>query len=163
LKFECSQKLAKMKRAFARLERINTNTGHTISTADALDATEDFVSHAYHFKDFLTEEFPGRRERIEEFITSSRVLSLVADLQNSFKHAKDIKKRRKKHEKETGSPTIGDLVRINTHSMLNEWGWSQRLEVTFQNAKFDAYDLAAETVKAWDDFLAAESIVLAEP
>jgi hypothetical protein len=165
LKFECSQKLAKMKRAFARLERINTNTGNEISTADAQDATEDFVSHAYHFKDFLKEEFPGKAQRIEEFITSSRVLSLVADLQNSFKHAKDVKKRRKKHEKKTGSPTIGDLVRINTHTTLDEktWTWSQRLEITFQNAKFDAYDLAAETVKAWDDFLAAESIVLEEP
>ena len=162
MKFESSHKLAKMKRAFARLERINTNTGHSISTADIQDATEDFVSHAYHFKDFLKEEFPGKAQRIEEFITSSRELSLVADLQNSFKHAEDIKNRRKKHEQETGSPAIGNLVRINTHTKLDEktWTWSQRLEITFRNAKFDAYDLAAETVKAWEGFLAAESIVL---
>jgi len=164
LKFECTQKLARMKRAFARLERINTNAGKTISTADARDATEDFISHAYHFKDFLKEEFPGKAQRIEQFITSSRVLSLVADLQNSFKHASDVKKRRMKHEKESGSPAIGDLVCINTHTTLDEKTrtWSQRLEITFQNAKFDAYDLAGETVKAWDDFLAAEGIVLTE-
>lgn len=151
-----------MKRAFARLERINTDTGRTISTADAWDATEDFVNHAYHFKDFLKTEFPGSGRRIEEYITSSRVLSLVADLQNSFKHAEDINERRKQHENETGSPAIGDLVRINTHTTLDEktWTWSQRLEITFQNATFDAYDLAAETVKAWDDFMAAEGIVL---
>lgn len=91
MKFECSQKLAKMKRAFTRLERINTNTGNKISTADAQDATEGFVSHVYHFKDFLKEEFPGKAQRIEEFITSSRVLSLVANFQNSFKHAEEAR------------------------------------------------------------------------
>lgn len=60
---------------------------------------------------------------------------------------------------------MGDLVRINTHTTLDEKTrtWSQRLEITFQNAKFDGYDLAAETVKVWDNFLAAESIVLKEP
>jgi hypothetical protein len=165
LKFECSQKLAKMKRAFARVERINRNTGHRISTADARDATEDFVSPAYHFKGLRKKEFPGRAQGIEEYITSHRELSAVADLQNSSKLAEGIEERRKKHEKETGSPVIEDLVRINTYTTLDKktWTGSQRLEITFQNAKLDAYDLAAKAVKAWDDLLTAEGIALAEP
>ena len=167
MKFECSEKLAKMKRALARLERIYTNTGRAISTADARDATEDFISHAYHFKDYLRREFPGRKERIEQFITSNRELSLVADLQNSFKHARDIADRRERYEKETGSSPVGDLVQINTHTTIDlgptGFRCSQSLVITFRNAQFDALALATEAVGAWDAFLVAEGIVLAKP
>jgi hypothetical protein len=165
LKLECSQKVAKMKRAFARVECINRNTRNRISTADARDAAEDLVSHAYHFKSFPKKEFRARAQRIEEHITSHRELSLVADLQNSSKLAEGIEERRKKHEKETGSPVIRDLVRINICTTLDEetWTGSQRLEITFQNAKLDTYDLAVKAVKAWDDLFAAEGIDLAEP
>ena len=90
------------------------------------------------------------------------LLSLVADLENSFKHAKDVKKLRKKHEKDTGSPTIGDLVWITTHVNVNLLGRnSQHVEITFRNAEFDAYHLANEAVKARESLLATEGIVLA--
>lgn len=166
MKFECGEKLAKMKRALARLERIYSNTGNAISTSDARDATEDFISHAYHFKDYLKREFPGKAERVEQFITSSRALSLIADLQNSLKHAHDIADRREKHEKETKSSPIGDLVQINSHTTIDLGPTGsrccQRLEITFRSAQFDALDLAAQASTAWDDFLIAEAIVLAK-
>jgi hypothetical protein len=167
VKFECSEKLAKMKRALARLERIYTNTGNAISTADARDAAEDFVSHAYHFKDYLRREFPGKARQIEQFITSSRALSLIADLQNSLKHACDITNRRERYEKETGASPVGDLVQINSHTTIDLAPAGsrcfQRLEITFRNTQFDALALAREAVEEWDRFLTAEGIALAKP
>jgi len=164
VKFKCREKHGKMTRALAQLERIYTDTGNAISTADAQDATENFFNHAYHFKDFLKRDFPAKAKRIEEHVTRSRVLSLVADLHNSLKHADDISKRRRQHEKETGSPPVGDLVRINTHTKIDlgptTARCSQRLEITFQNATYDVCNLAKKTVREWDVFLAAEGIVL---
>ena len=165
MKFQSHEKYAKMTRALARLERTYTETGNAISTADARDATENFFNHAYHLKDYLQKDFPGMAQRVEKYITGSRVLSLVADLHNSFKHGGDIANRRRKHEKESGSPPVGDLVRINTHTKVDldttTAKCSQRMEITFQNATFDALQLATETVREWDSFLAAEGITLA--
>ena len=164
MEFKYRDKYGKMTRALARLERIYTDTGDAISTAAAQDATEDFFNHAYHFKDFLKRDFVAKAKRIEEHVTRSRVLSLVADLHNSLKHAEDTSERRRQHETETGSPPVGDLVRINTHTKIDFGSTtarcSQRLEVTFQNATYDVYDLAKNTVREWDVFLAAEGMVL---
>ena len=162
MKFNWREKYAKMMRGFERLERIYTDTGSSISTDDAREATENFFSHAYHLKDYLKRAFPEKAQRVEDCVTASRALSLVADLRNSFKHGHDVKTRCTDHEKETGVPASGGLVRINTHTKIDLTPTmsqcSQRLEITFENGTFDALDLATETVKAWDDFLAVEGI-----
>ena len=163
MKFKWREKYAKMMRALERLERIYTDTGNSISTDDAREATENFFSHAYHLKDYLKRECPEKAQRIEDHVTGSRALSLVADLHNSFKHGHDVKRRRGKHETSAGIPAVGDLVRINTHTNVELTPTvsrcSQRLEITFENGTFDALDLAKQTVQAWDDFLAAESLL----
>lgn len=167
MNFDSGDKYAKMKRAFARLERIYTDTGNSITTSDAQDATEDFVNHAYHLKDFLKKDFPQVGSRVEAYITRSRPLALIADLQNSFKHAHDVQKRRSEHESTTGAQPIGDLVRINTHTRMdlvaNAFVCSQSLQITYCNVKVDALNLASDSIDAWDDFLRTESITLPHP
>jgi len=162
MRFEARSKLSQMKRSLARLERIYCDTGSVIATSDARDAIEDFVNHAHHFKDYLKREHPRSAERIEKLVTSDRSLALIADLSNSFKHAHDIAKRRKKHAEESGGSDIGDLLRINSHTTV-ELGpglskCSQRLEISFRGARFDALELAHAAVASWDLLLEEEGI-----
>ena len=160
--FKWREKCAKMKRARERLERIYRDTGNSIATDDAREATENFFSHAYHLKDYLKRAFPQKAQQIEGCVTDSRALSLVADLHNSFKHGHDVKKRRRNHETARGSAAVGALMRMKTETNIeltpSVQRCNQRLEIIFEHETFDALDLANETVKAWDDFLTAEGI-----
>jgi hypothetical protein len=158
--FSSRQKYAKMTRALAELRRIYTSTGNSITTSQAMDAFETFVNHAYQLKDYIKEEFPGKARATETYITNNRHLSLLADVQNSLKHAADVRKRRSDHEKETGAPPLGDLIRMNTHTRvdMNPVNCSQRYVLTFDNKEVDSLDLAMETVAAWNDFLKSEGI-----
>ena len=76
-----------MMRAHKKLLGIATSTGNSISLSEAREATEEFFSHCYHFKDWLLKEQPNLKQSVEDHISNSKALSLAADICNSYKHA----------------------------------------------------------------------------
>ncbi len=46
MEFKAADKYRRMLRAYEEIDRISTNTGNTVSNADARDAVEDFFNQA---------------------------------------------------------------------------------------------------------------------
>ncbi len=148
MEFTAKDKYYGMKRSYERLKKINTDNGNSISNTDPKDATEDFFNQCYHFKDWLKKETSiNLIENVENFISKSKSLSLVADYCNSFKHAGLDKKSRSGQE----------LEKINTHVNfdLTPRGFvaSARLELTIGGKKYDAFSLATNCMQEWHAFL----------
>lgn len=146
MEFKIEEKYQSMARSLQRLKKINTNNGTSISNTDAKDATEDFFSQAYHFKDWLRKD-PRIGANVESFINASKVLTLAADYCNSFKHAGL-----------DSAPRSGEeIAKINTHISMDfsEQGvkTSSRLEITLGEEKIDALSTAEECVADWNKFL----------
>lgn len=83
--------------------------------------------------------------------------SLAADYCNSFKHAGLDKKSRSRQE----------LEKMNTHVNfdLTPKGFiaSARLELTIGGKKYDAFSLATDCIKEWDNFLEQNQIQFPSP
>jgi len=158
MEYNAKDKYYGMKRSYERLKKINTDNGNSISNADPRDATEDFFNQCYHFKDWLKKDTSiALTEDVENFISKSNSLSLVADYCNSFKHAGLDKKSRSGQEFE----------KINTHINfdLTPSGFvaSARLELTIGGKKYDTFSLATDCMKEWSDFLERNQIEFPAP
>ena len=158
MEYAAKDKYYGMKRSYERLKKINTDNGNSISNADPRDATEDFFNQCYHFKDWLKKDSSVTLTKdIENFISKSGSLSLAADYCNTFKHAGLDKKSRSGQE----------LEKINTHVNFNltprGFVASARLELTIGGKKYDAFSLATDCMKEWDNFLAQNQIKFSSP
>lgn len=148
MNYDAKDKYYSMKRSFERLKKINTDNGDCISNTDPRDATEDFFNQCHHFKDWLKKDSSITLvEDVEGFISMNDSLSLAADYCNSFKHGGLDKKSRSKQK----------LEEINTHVNLDltprGFVASGRLELTIDDKKYDAFSLATDCMKEWDNFL----------
>ena len=140
------------------MKKINTDNGNSISNADPKDATEDFFNQCYHFKDWLKKDTSiTLTEDVENFISKSSSLSLAADYCNSFKHAGLDQKSRSGQE----------LEKMNTHVNfdLTSRGFvvSASLELTIGGKKYDAFSLATNCMKEWNNFLKKNQIQFSNP
>lgn len=154
MEFRIQDKVDNMMRAYTRLKKINTNNGNSISNTEARDATEEFFNQCYHLKDWLKKDTSLPPTKIEDFISSSKSLSLACDLCNSFKHAGlDNPPRSGKH-----------LERINTHVNfdLGSSGFiaSARAEVTFDGEGVDTFVLATNCIKDWNLFFRENGVIV---
>ena len=143
-----------MVRSYARLKTITTDAGNTISLHAARDAADDFFQHCYHLKDWLKKDSRTSQLDVEGLINSSQALSLAADYCNSFKHGGLNKNSRSgKAIQETNVHTTLDLTPKGFVA-------TSRLEIIIDGKSYDAFKLAADCMKEWDDFLASNSIKL---
>ncbi|OIR16083.1 hypothetical protein GALL_35880 [mine drainage metagenome] len=157
MKYNAADKYRSMLRSFERIKRINTDNGNTISNTDARDATEDFFTQCYHFKDWLKKDSTlTLSQNVEKFINASNALSLAADYCNSFKHAGL-----------DSQPRSGQTLEgINTHMRMDltpkGFVMSSSLELTISGKKHDAFELAKRCIEEWDLFLISNKIVFPE-
>ena len=158
MEYSAADKYRRMLRAYDVLKRINTDNGNSISNTDARDATEEFFNQCYHFKDWLKKDSTIQMAQdVERFINGSPSLQLAADYCNSLKHAGLDRSGR------SGK----DIERINTHVKLDltprGFVASSRLEITVSGKSYDAFELATECVRAWDDYLQKNQVSFPEP
>lgn len=148
MEYNAKDKYYGMKRSYERLKKINTDNGKSISNTEPKDATEEFFNQCYHFKNWLKKDTSiNLAQNVEKFINESSSLSLVADYCNSFKHAGLNKKSRSGQK----------IEKINTHVnfdlMVDGFVASAHLEITINGKKYDAFSLATDCMRDWDNFL----------
>lgn len=147
-----------MQRSYSRLERINVNNGDRIGNTEARDATEDFFNQAYHFKDWLKKDRSiNLLEDVEDYINTTKALSLAADYCNAFKHAGLDR-----------APRLGKtLDKLNTHVRLDFLTTGPQtasiLEIHVDGKGYNSFELATSCVDAWELFLKRNSVVFPEP
>jgi len=151
------KKYHQMMRSYEKLRRVGTNTGNSISNVAGKEATEEFFTQCYHFKDWLKKELPRLSQQIEDHITSSNALSIAADYCNSFKHAGLDKQ-----------PRLGEaLVEILEHTRmeLTPQGFvgSAEVEIKTASKSYRASDVAADCIRDWDTFLQSNNITISAP
>lgn len=144
-------------RAFRELKRIATNTGNEISLSEAKEATEEFISHCYHFKDWLIKEHPSLKQKVEDHISGSVALSLAADICNSYKHAGLDRTPR------SGKDLEGVLQHTKVDLTPQGFVSSAEVEVKAGGISYKGMDLAEECIRDWDTFLANEGISIPPP
>lgn len=153
MEYNAKDKYYAMQRSYEKLKKINTDNGNSISNADPKDMTEDFFNHCYHFKDWLKKDSSiVLVYNIEDFISKSNPLSLAADYCNTFKHAGLEKRSRSGQELEKV------ITHVNLDLTPRGFVASARLELTIGGKKFDAFSLATDCIKEWDNFLKQNQI-----
>lgn len=166
MEYNAKDKYYSMKRAYDRLKTVNVDSKIIIdgraqsgvSNTDPRDTTEEFFSQCYHFKDWLKKDTSITIIRdVEDFINKSATLSIAADYCNSFKHAGLDKKSRSGQE----------IEKMNTHVNIDLTPRGvisfARLELTISGKKYNAFLLATDCMKEWDDFLEQNLIKLPAP
>ena len=156
--FKAADKYHRMMRSYDNLRAVSTDTGNRISLSQAKEATEDFFTHCYHFKDWLIKEMPHLKRAVEDHITNSTSLSLAADYCNTFKHAGLDKTPRSGHHL--------DAVLQHTRLDLTPRGFvaSAQVEIKTTSGKsYRAFYLATECIRDWDAFLQSQKITIPAP
>jgi len=161
MEYKASDKYNRMKREYQKLIIINSNNKIIIddvvqpgiSNTDSHDGSENFFNQCYHLKDWIKKDPSiSFSENIEDFINKSESLSLCADYCNSFKHGGLDR-----------TPRSGkEIEKVNTHINLDltPTGFiaSSRSEITISGKKYDAFLLATNCIKEWDNFLKRNKI-----
>ena len=157
MNFKMADKYHRMRRSYEGLRIVSTDTGNTISLSQAKEATEDFFSHCYHFKDWLIKEFPNLKQAVEDHINRSLPLSLAADYCNTFKHGElDRKPRSRQHLEAVLQHTKLDLT-------ANGFVASAQVEIKTAVKSHRGFELATECIHDWDAFLTEVNIPIPQP
>jgi len=132
------------RRLEARLPQV-VRTRHEKRSADAVhDAAQDFFEFfysAHHLKDALISDGAVPSADVEAAISSSDVLSLLADLANLDKHRKLNR-----------PPRSGDVPAVDVADLADEssgLGWSLKLSISHKGAVIDGAAFAASVVDEW--------------
>ncbi len=145
---ELQRKYDFMKFELKKLKELYDYLPGKISNIDAESAFKSFCSQCYHFKDWLIQEFPTKKNDIEQYISSNKWLSICADFTNKDKHRKLSKKSRSENEVEHG----------NNHTFLNlinsGFVTKSRYEIKFGDKKIDSLEIAKLSFEAWNIYLA---------
>jgi hypothetical protein len=160
MEYPAKDKYYSMKRSYERLRQVSTDTGSTITNTDPRDATGDFFSQCYHFKDWLKKDAALSRSDVEDFITASRALSFAADYCNASKHGGLDKPPR------SGTP----IDKANTRITIDLSGRSAargiasgRILLTIGGKQIDAFELATDCMGDWDNYLALKGVTFPPP
>lgn len=152
---ETKRKYDFMKFELDKLNQIysDSNSNRSISNIDAESIFKAFCSQCYHFKDWLIKEFPNIKQNIENFISSSKWLSICADFTNKDKH-KELD-RKPRHSK--------DVQHGNNHTLINLSGIGflskSKYEVKVGNKNIDSREIAQNAFKDWDQFLQENNLI----
>ena len=125
------------------------------------DDVYNFFVNCYHLKDWIKNDKAVAepvQNAVESYIDLNRALTICGDICNARKHLLGKRKRK------SGSPpyehpdfgkkqfAVGITIGADTTISLLHW------EVNTDSGPIDAFQLAAECVAAWDQFLTAQGL-----
>lgn len=146
------QQYERTKRWYGRMQEITNGKDHSAERGRPTNYYYDdllaFFINCYHLKDWLIndEEANIERANVEEFINSSKSLSICADICNGTKHSKLTSSRADLNTKFGGR-----------HFALGLGGAIPLLKIKYTiisgNATYDAFELATNCIDDWNQFL----------
>jgi hypothetical protein len=142
------QQLARVERWYKRFSRLNRGIPHQRSHDELTDEVYAFFINCFHLKDWIRGDesltFPNKHSVIERFITSSRYMSICADLCHGMKHLR-LKRTRtgKQPHITTGHIGLGGPKPI------------VKMAYTIDTARgpMGAFQLATKCMRAWRRFM----------
>lgn len=146
----------RMKRWYDRFAAIAQGRDHDVPSDNYVDEIYAFFMNCYHFKDWLRSDpsLPTAvRDAVEAHVTAERPLRLCADICNALKHVTLTTSRSGENPrfgKKQFAVHLGPGVRTSI---------ALKYEIATDTGSKDAFDLAKETVDAWDRFLNAHRLV----
>lgn len=150
------QQYDRVKRWHARFGAIDQGRAHEMDSDNYVDEIYAFFLNCFHLKDWLKEDSsvpPAARGQVEQWLKDNRALRLCADIANALKH---LRLTRKQHSDET--PSFGkrafalDLGAGPTASIALKY------EIEATGGAVDAFVLATDCVKAWDEFFVTHQL-----
>jgi len=146
-----------MKRRYERFCVINTGQVHSSTSEFYIDDIYSFFQDCYHLKDWLKNDAAvnnATKERVEDYVTSRRSLSLCADLCNSLKHLSRTRSNRSNENPSFGMKTIELTIGPKPTTA------SFKHQIDLQGGgSVDAFTLASECVADWETFLKNEGLL----
>lgn len=130
-------------RWYRRFEKINNNTEHDMASDNYQDEVYAFFINCYHLKDWIKNDPTSEidSQQVEDFIEKSNYLKICGEFCNGFKHCL-VKKAR---------------IRNREFSLLMGGGQKVlakvRYHITYNDKDYDAFELATNCLKEWDNFL----------
>ena len=142
------EQLDRVARWFSRFQDIHRGRSHNRDADYYIDEINAFFQNCYHLKDWIKHDpsLPSSvTSAVEGHVDSSRWLQLCADLCNGTKHLKLTNSRSREYAefgKKAYSVTLG---KDQTISLRYEVETSQGIE--------DAFEIASNSLAAWEAFL----------
>lgn len=145
------QQYLRVKRWYDRFEKISDDRKHDMTSFDYQDDMMSFFINCYHLKDWIKNDLKSgiNGAVVEEFVEKSDNLKICGDLCNGAKH---LLIKNPKIDKDTivskrhFSLTLGGGPLINV-----------RYEISVGEKTYDAFNLAKECLKEWEQFLCNNS------
>lgn len=143
-----------MKRWQSRFEETARGRRHDRTSEHYQDEAYAFFQNCYHLKDWLKND-PASAAAVtdvEQMISTSRALSICADLANGSKHLT------------LTTPRVDPNTKIGKRQFALTLGGgkpqiSARYEVEAGPHRQDAFDLAADCVRDWEGYLRSKGLL----
>jgi hypothetical protein len=134
---------AQMEREAPRIGGPLTGPLSREAIAGAAWQLKEFFVTCYHLKDDLIHDSPGGlgRQAIEQAVTNSAALALLADVANTIKHGILTRQTR------TGVAPVFGPVKGTSRSAVDDWDLG--LEIVHGPTTVDGVRLALDAVAAW--------------
>jgi hypothetical protein len=155
---EYIDRLNKLKRWYERFRAINDGRVHDSPSDNYQDDVISFFCECHHFKDALKADGSFHISKcndiaekhtcaIENFINENQCLSICADICNKAKHVRLNR-----------DPRSGALPEFESKQVHLTLGGHQPViqatyTITWNEKKINAFELASECVKKWEDFI----------
>ena len=151
------EQLDRVRRYYERFKRINDGLeNNTVPLDQHLDDVHAFFQNCYHLKDWLKNDRAYRKHtgpEVEEYVSTTRVLAVCADICNGSKHL--ILSR---GPRSGAQPTFGPrIISIELTDSLSGKDsptvLKLRVEIDHGGRKLDAFQLASDALEAWTHFV----------
>lgn len=138
----------RVKRWYQRFAEIDRGRVHDRSSDYYQDEVFAFFTSCYHLKDWIKNDgnVDIAAEKVEDFVSNTKEISLCADICNGIKHLRLTSSRSGQN------PQFG---RKKFHVKLGGQQTTIRIKYTIDTASgpLDAFKLATKCLKAWQKFI----------
>lgn len=149
------EQTGRAERYYRRFERLYMGVEDAADVAHFMDDVYTFFLHCYHIKDWLKNDpdFTAHSaSEIENYVSTTPCLAMVADICNAAKHLRLTKHRSPGHAQITGR-----RLTVSLHDSLNGSAlpttYSVSVEVSDAGTEHDAFHLATQAMAAWRSLL----------
>jgi hypothetical protein len=148
----------RMRRWYDRFEAIARGHIHDAPSDNYVDDIYAFFMNCYHFKDWLKSDAslssPHFRNAVEAHVNAERSLRLCADICNALKHVTLTK-----HIRSGENPRFGKKQFAINLGPGVQTSIALKYEIATDTGSEDAFELARESIDAWDRFLSAQRLI----
>lgn len=147
----------RMKRWHERFKVIDQGKPHNTSSDAYQDDVLAFFMNCWHLKDWVTHDTSSDvgESTMKEFIRENYYLKFCDDLCNGNKHLNLDKPKVGKKGARIGSAEIHLFLEEGSHPQAPKI--NIKYKISGGDEPFDAFEIATNAVKAWDDFLSNNS------